>query len=104
MMENKKRYLVEFDFGLNDAFGQELQLLTESDFEKLNNKIGSYIYLGEIEGRHSEVSGNFEKDDFTLMEIYEDDSEFVKEWDKQFPQGFGIDIWYALTNGDNDGE
>lgn len=98
------RYLVEFDFGLNDAFGQELQLLTESDFEKLNNKIGSYIYLGEIEGKHSEVSGNFEKGDFKLKSTYEEGSEFVKEWDKQFPQGFGIDIWYALTEGENDGE
>ena len=103
-MESKKRYLVEFDFGLNYAFGQELQLLTESDFEKINNKIGSYIYLGEIEGKHSEVSGVFEKGDFKLKSTYEEGSEFVKEWDKQFPQGFGIDIWYALTEGDNDGE
>ena len=103
-MESKKRYLINFDVGLSDAFGQELQLLTESEFEKLNNKIGNYIYLGEISGKHSEVDGNFEKDDFTLMATYEEDSEFVKEWDKQFPQGFGIDIWYALTEGDNDGE
>ena len=98
------RYLVRFDFGLRDAFGEEVRLLTESDFEKLNNKIGSYIYLGEIEGKHSEVSGDFEKGDFTVMATYEDGSEFVKEWDKQFPQGFGIDIWYALTNGEDDGE
>ena len=103
-MESKKRYLINFDVGLSDAFGQELQLLTESEFEKLNNKIGNYIYLGEISGKHSEVDGNFEKDDFTLMATYEEDSEFVKEWDKQFPQGFGIDIWYALTEGDSDGE
>ena len=104
MMESKKRYLINFDVGLSDAFGQELQLLTESEFEKLNNKIGNYIYLGEISGKHSEVDGNFEKGDFTVMATYEDDSEFVKEWDKQLPQGFGIDIWYALTEGDNDGE
>ena len=104
MMESKKRYLVRFDFGLSDAFGEEVQLLTEADFELLNTKIGSYIYLGEIEGKHSEVSGDFEKGDFTVLSTYEDGSEFVKEWDKQFPQGFGIDIWYALTNGDNDGE
>ena len=103
-MESKKRYLINFDVGLSDAFGQELQLLTESEFEKLNNKIGNYIYLGEISGKHSEVADNFEKDDFTLMATYEEDSEFVKEWDKQFPQGFGIDIWYALTEGDSDGE
>lgn len=103
-MESKKRYLVKFDIGLDDAFGQEIQLLNETDFEKLKNKIGSYMYLGEISGKHSEVSGNFESEDFTVMATYEDDSEFVKEWDKQFPQGFGIDIWYALTNGDNDGE
>ena len=103
-MESKKRYLIKFDIDLSDAFGQELQLLTESEFEKLNNKIGSYVYLGEISGKHSEVDDNFVKDDFTLMATYEDDSEFVKEWDKQFPQGFGIDIWYALTNGEDDGE
>ena len=103
-MESKKRYLVKFDIGLDDAFGQEVQLLTEEEFELLNTKIGSYIYLGEISGKHSEIDGNFEKEDFVLMSIYEDDSGFVKEWDKQFPQGFGIDIWYALTNGDNDGE
>lgn len=98
------RHLVKFDIDLSDAFGQELQLLTESGFEKLNAKIGSYIYLGEISGKHSEVDGNFVQEDFTLMATYEDDSEFVKEWDKQFPQGFGIDIWYALTEGDNNGE
>ena len=104
MMERKKRYLVRFDFGLSDAFGEEVQLLTEADFEKLNNKIGSHIYLGEIEGKHSEVSGDFERGDFIVMSTYEDGSEFVKEWDKQFPQGFGIDIWYALTDGYYDGE
>lgn len=104
MMESKKRYLVRFDFGLRDAFGEEVQLLTEEAFELLNTKIGSYIYLGEISGKHSEIDGNFEKDDFELMATYEEDSEFVKEWDKQFPQGFGIDIWYALTNGEDGGE
>lgn len=103
-MESKKRYLVRFDFGLRDAFGEELQLLTEKDLEILKTKVGKYICLGEIEGKHSDVSGNFEKDDFTLMATYEDASEFVKEWDELFPQGFGIDIWYTLTNGDNDGE
>ena len=104
MMESKKRYLVRFDIDLSDAFGQELQLLTESEFEKLNNKIGSYIYLGEISGEDYEIEGDFKKDNFKLMATYEEDSEFVKEWDKQFPQGFGIDIWYALTEGDDDGE
>ena len=103
-MESKKRYLVRFDFGLSAAFGEEVQLLTEEAFKFLNTKIGSRIYLGEIEGKHSRVSGNFEKGDFTVLSTYEDSSEFVKEWDKQFPQGFGIDIWYALTNGGTDGE
>ena len=103
-MESKKRYLVRFDFGLSSAFGEEVQLLTELDFEKLNTKVGSRIYLGEIEGKHSQVSGKFEKGDFTVLSTYEDGSEFVKEWDKQFPQGFGIDIWYALTEGDDDEE
>ena len=103
-MESKKRYLVKFDIGLDDAFGQEIQLLNETDFEKLKNKIGNYMYLGEISGKHSEVSGNFGSEDFKVLSEYNNDSEFVKEWDKQFPQGFGIDIWYALTEGDEDGE
>ena len=103
-MENKKRYLVKFDIGLDDAFGQEIQLLNEANFEKLKNKIGNYMYLGEISGKHSEVSGNFESEDFKVLSEYDNDSEFVKEWDKQFPQGFGIDIWYALTEGDEDGK
>ena len=103
-MESKKRYLVKFDIGLDDTFGQEIQLLNETNFEKLKNKIGNYMYLGEISGKHSEVSGNFESEDFKVLSEYDNDSEFVKEWDKQFPQGFGIDIWYALTNGDTDGE
>lgn len=103
-MESKKRYLVKFDIGLDDAFGQEIQLLNETNFEKLKNKIGNYMYLGEISGKHSEVSGNFESEDFKVLSEYNNDSEFVKEWDKQFPQGFGIDIWYALTEGYIDGE
>ena len=103
-MESKKRYLVKFDIGLDDAFGQEIQLLNETNFEKLKNKIGNYMYLGEISGKHSEVSGNFESEDFKVLSEYDNDSEFVKEWDKQFPQGFGIDIWYALTEGGEDGK
>ena len=58
------------------------------------------------------VNGRFLENRFHLPKAfygYESElkkklGEFVKEWDKQFPQGFGIDIWYALTDGDNDGE
>ena len=104
MMENKKRYLVRFDFGLYNAFGQELQLLTEESLSILNSHIGKHLDLGEVEGEGSDISGTFEIGDFVVMATYKNNSKFVKEWDKQFPQGFGVDIWAHINEGYYDGE
>lgn len=94
-------HLVKFDIGLDNAFGAELQLLSDIDLDYINHNIGKHIYLGEIEGKHSEVSGNFTKEDYKILSSYEDDSDFVKEFERVLPRGFGIDIWYTLSNDEN---
>lgn len=90
------RYLVKFDFGLRDSFGEELRLLTEEQFWFVKGMFGTEIYLGEIEGKHSEVYGDFEESDFKLLKTFDDACEFVKEFDTILPQGFGINIFEAL--------
>ena len=98
------RYLVRFDFGLNDAFGEEVQLLTSQELQFLKDNIGTEIYLGEIEGKHSEVYGTLESSDFKILAEYEEDNVFVKEFDRHFNHGFGIDIFSALVEAVNEEE
>lgn len=43
--------------------------------EKLNNLIGKHIYYGEVLGKHSEVYGNLEKEEVTMVT---DDENVVK--------------------------
>ena len=96
------RYLVKFDFGLNNAFGKEIRLLTLQELQFLRDNIGTKIWLGEIEGKHSQVSGKLESSDADILAEYEEDSIFVKEFDKHFNQGFGIDIFGALIEAVNE--
>lgn len=91
------RYLVKFDFGLDDAFGKEIRLLTSDELKFLKDNTGTRIYLGEIEGKHSEVSGPLNSEDYVILSEYPDDSDFVKEFDKHFKLGIGIDIFNALN-------
>ena len=98
------RYLVKFDFGLRDAFGKEIRLLTSQELQFLIDNIGAEIYLGEIEGKHSEVYGSLEYSDYKLLAEYEEDSIFVKEFDKHFNRGFGINIFGALIEAINEKE
>ena len=98
------RYLVKFDFGLRDAFGEEIRLLTSQELQFLIDNIGAEIYLGEIEGKHSEVYGNLEYSDYKLLAEYEEDNIFVKEFDKHFNRGFGINIFGALIEAVNEKE
>ena len=98
------RYLVIFDFGLRDAFGEEVQLLTSQELQFLKDNIGTKIYLGEIEGKHSQVSGRLESSDFKILAEYEEDSAFVKEFDRHFNRGFGINIFSALVEAVNEKE
>ena len=96
------RYLVRFEFGLSYAFGEEVQLLTSQELQFLKDNIGTKIYLGEIDGKHSEVNGTLEYSDFKILAEYEEDNVFVKEFDRHFNQGFGIDIFSALVEAVNE--
>ena len=98
------RYLVRFDFGLRDAFGEEVQLLTPQELQFLKDNIGTEIYLGEIGGKHSEVYGTLESSDFKILAEYEEDNVFVKEFDRHFNRGFGINIFSALVEAVNEKE
>ena len=98
------RYLVRFDFDLEYAFGGELSLLTSQELQFLKDNIGTKIYLGEIDGKHSSVSGRLESSDFKILAEYEEDNIFVKEFDKHFNLGFGIDIFGALVEAVNEKE
>lgn len=95
------RYLVRFDFGLGYAFGKELSLLTSQELQFLKDNIGTEIYLGEIEGKHLEVYGTLEDSDFKILAEYGEDNNFVKEFDRHFKQGFGINIFSALVEAVN---
>ena len=96
------KYLVRFDFGLRDAFGEEVRLLTSQELQFLKDNIGTKIYLGEIEGKHSEVYGVLEYSDFKILAEYEEDNVFVKEFDRHFNRGFGINIFSALVEAVNE--
>ena len=98
------RYLVKFDFGLRNAFGKEVRLLTSQELQFLKDNIGTKIYLGEIEGKHSEVYGTLEYSDFKILAEYEEDNAFVKEFDRHFNRGFGINIFSALVEAINEKE
>ena len=98
------RYLVRFDFGLNDAFGEEIRLLTLQELQFLRDNIGTKIWLGEIEGKHSQVFGKLESSDFKILAEYEEDNAFVKEFDRHFNRGFGINIFSALVEAVNEKE
>ncbi len=64
-----KKYLVRFNFGLRDAFGESIEVLNEEDMELLRQSVinRQNVYLGEIEGKHSEVSGVIEASDFEII-------------------------------------
>ena len=82
-----KTYLVEFDFGLRDAFGKSLEVLTENDMEVLKSFIesGEDVYLGEIEGKHSEVCGPVENHDYKILTSDESKIEvFIELFDGWF--------------------
>lgn len=95
-------YLVKFDFGLQDAFGQQLALLTEGEMEAVKSRVGKQIYLGGCEGKHSEVMGEFEKRDYEIIKTYPDDSPFVLEFLETIGWSFGLDILYAILYRDEE--
>lgn len=87
--------MVRFNFGLRDAFGEQLIVLTQEQYEKLKNNAGVEIYIGEWEGKHSEVSGPLEKDDFSMVKCSD---EFKNEFLKLYKNGFGLPIFESFEN------
>lgn len=70
--------LVQFDIDLYYANGISYELLSEEDFILLNDYIGKKIYLGEIEGKHSEVNLTLETSDFEVIST--DPNELAVFW------------------------
>ena len=83
-----KKYLVKFDFGLYNAFGKSLEVLTEEEFQKIKDfsASGKEVYLGEIEGKHSEIYGPLDTGDF---EVLTQDPEKIKVFETLLNGHFG---------------
>ena len=92
------KHLVKLDFDLYYAFSEEIRVLSDEDLIKLKGLIGKEFYLGEIAGKHSEIYGKFEENDYMVLASYEDDDIFVVEFERLFPLGFGINATYAIFN------
>ena len=86
-------FLVKFNFGLDNAFGEELRVLTTDELESLRANTGIKIYIGEYEGKHSEVYGSLDSADYKIVDASE---AFKKEFKTLFPYGFGLEIFNAF--------
>lgn len=84
----EKLYLVKFDFGLNYAFGEWLEILSEEELQKVKNFIADRkkVNLGEIEGKHSEVYGPLESRDYKIIS---EDQEKIKVFKELVGSNFG---------------
>ena len=91
-----KKYLIEFDIGLLNAFGGSLELLTEDEYQMLLSFIsdGTSLYFGEIEGKHSEIYGPLGREDYRIIST---DPEEIKYFGKLFGTQYGaIDVLYTM--------
>lgn len=89
----KKLYKFDFDTYYSDTIG-----LFVADEAAVAAAIGQHIYLGEREGKHSEVQGPLEQTD---LEIVTDDPMFVGQFERLFPRGFGINPLEYVEGGSN---
>ena len=76
--------LYQFSWDMNR--GGSVEGVFTADPEIINASIGKDVYFGEILGKHSEVYGGLDKTDVVQLDVSD---EFVKEFNKQFPNGFG---------------
>lgn len=79
---SKKLY--RFDF---NTYYSRTEGLFVADEAAVAAAIGQQIWLGEIEGKHSEVGGPFEEKDLAIVT---DDPAFIAQFEELFPRGFGI--------------
>lgn len=79
---SKKLYRFDFDTYYSNTEG-----LFVADEADVAAAIGQEIWLGEIEGKHSEVHGPLEETD---LKVITDDPAFIARFEQLFPKGFGI--------------
>ena len=71
------KYLIRVNFGLRNAFGETLEIVTEEEYNMIQafSKTGDTIDFGEIEGKHSEVMGPLAPSDFRIVSTDQNDIE-----------------------------
>jgi len=71
------KYLVHFDFGLRDAYGEAYEVLSEEELQLVKDftASGKEVYLGEISGKHSEVYGPLASSDWSIITSVQEDIE-----------------------------
>lgn len=79
---SKKLY--QFDFHTYYSNTEGLFVADEADVAAA---LGQKIWLGEIEGKHSEVGGPLEEKD---LKVITNDPVFISQFEQLFPNGFGI--------------
>jgi hypothetical protein len=52
--------------------------------EKIAENIGKEVYFGEILGKHSEIDGELNEEDFTILT---DDQDFIEKFEKIIGSG-----------------
>ena len=80
------RYLVHFNFGIKDAFGESIEVLSENDMMVLNDFVGNKVFLGEIAGKHSKIQGPLEESDFKIISTNENE---IEVFEKLLGSSFG---------------
>jgi len=88
------KYLVHFDFDLRNAYGEAYEVLTEDELKMVKDFSGSGedVYLGEIEGKHSEVYGTLEFNDWKIISENQDD---IEAFGRLFGNNIGA---FTMTN------
>jgi hypothetical protein len=71
----KKLYRFTLDCGRQG----ELDGLFIEDEKEVERAIGKRVYFGEVLGKHSEICGDLEEEDF---EVVTDDQDFIKKFDE----------------------
>jgi hypothetical protein len=80
--ETMKLYKMDFDCGrMGSLFGVFL-----AEPQAVAAAMGKQIYFGEVLGKHSEICGPLGADEVKALDVPD---EFVKEFAKHFPDGFG---------------
>jgi len=92
------KMLVLFDFDLCYAFGKSYEVLSEEQYRKVVefSISGEDIYLGEIAGKHSEVYGPLETENFKIVST---DQKYVQFFEEVIGQQFGaFDVYGTICD------